>query len=371
MILYLTEQGAEVGIKRERLEIRKNKSILDSIRLHDLEQIILCGKIQVTTQALRALVAKGIDVCFLSKSGRFLGRVGRPLGKHIELRRCQFEQLAKPAYTLPFARACLEGKLHNQRTILLRYQRRLQNEQIADALAGIRFLIQKLPQAEDLDTLRGYEGRAAALYFGVYGKLFSAPNIHFSQRIRRPPPDPVNILLSFGYTLLGHLIQGFAEAASLDPYLGALHLPDYGRPSLALDLLEEWRPVIVDVTVLRTLNSRTLRDTDFLPASSLDAQKLWQALEPPIPHAAPESEFEDDPLADDEENEEEKPRLLLAPDAVKRWFAAYERRLQDEAYYPPRDQRLSYRQIIREQIYLFARSLRQEDTHYQPFLYIP
>ncbi|MCK6510132.1 CRISPR-associated endonuclease Cas1 [Myxococcota bacterium] len=370
MILYLVEQGCTVGLKSERLEIRKQQEVLDSFRLDDLEQLVLFGYIQLTTQAIQALLKRDIDVCFLSRSGVFLGRLAGKMGKQIELRRKQFAGLEQSAFALDLARRCIVGKLANQRALLMRYQRKLTDPSIAQALLGIRLLVGQIDQAQDLDVLRGLEGKAAALYFGVLGRLISAPQVHFTTRIRRPPPDPVNILLSFGYTLLTKMVHGFVESAGMDPYLGALHAPRYGRPSLALDLVEEWRPVIVDTAVLRAINTKTISPQDFLPAPT--SHDLWpeesieedeiSLLEPPS------SSLDPNPDAEDAAS---PPRpLLMQPEAVKRWFALYERRLQEETFYLPKQCRLSYRQIIREQAYLCARHLKGE-AEYTSFLHEP
>jgi CRISPR-associated protein Cas1 len=227
----------------------------------------------------------------------------------------------------------------------------------------------RLGEAEDLDVLRGFEGKAAALYFDVFGRLISAPHVTFTTRIRRPPPNPVNILLSFGYTLLTKMVHGFVESAGMDPYLGALHAPRYGRPSLALDLVEEWRSVIVDTTVLRAINTKTITHQDFLPAPK--DHDLWpeeaieedeiSILEPPSPSDLSQETDEPPPSA--------RP-LLMQPEAVKRWFALYERRLQEEVFYFPKQSRLSYRQIVREQVYLCARHLKAE-AEYASFLHEP
>lgn len=361
MILYLTEQGAEIGLKNQRLEIRKGSEVLESVRLLDLEQIVLFGSIHLTTKAMHALLAKQIDVCLLSQSGRFLGRLAGAKSKNIILRHLQFQRLSLPEVSLDLVKRFLTGKLSNQRALLMRYQRKLRRPEIAKSLVGIRLLLERLTTTDDIDVLRGLEGKAAAFYFGCFGELFSAPGIHFTQRLRRPPPDPVNILLSFGYTLLGNLLSGLVEVAGLDPYLGALHLPDYGRPSLALDLLEEWRTVIVDTTVLRVLNTQTIRASDFLPLPSAEEDDPYSLSYEP-----------EDPFSGDERSslpaEPSERHLVLAPDAVKKWFSAYERRLQEETFYAPQVRHLTFRQILQEQVFLFARALKQE-AEYRPFLF--
>ena len=346
-----------MGIRRARLEVRKGKTLLDSLRLTDLERVVLCGNVQATSQAIRAALRHGVDIAMLNRGGAFVGRITGGRGKNIELRCEQFRRLEDPAFALDLARRFVQGKLRNQRALLGRYQRARRDQRIARALVAVRLLLEQLPQTGTLDQVRGVEGRAAAEYFGALSTLISAPGVTFSRRLRRPPPDPVNILLSFGYTLLGNLVQGLVELAGADPYLGALHAPDWGRPSLALDLMEEWRPVVVDAAVLRTINKRIIRPDDFAPAEGEDAEE-----------AVVEEDWE---RAETEQAGQNAPpprrRLLLSSHGAKQWFTAYERRLEGVSYYAPQDRRLSYRQIIREQVYLVCRHLRGE-ADYEPFV---
>jgi CRISPR-associated protein Cas1 len=356
VVIYVTEQGAEIGVKRTRIQIRKEGKILDTFRTEEIEQIAIYGLVQISTHAIRVLLAQGIDLVFLSQGGTFLGRLSGGLRKNAALRHTQHQLLDKPDICLQLAKRFIEGKLYNQRALLMRYQRKLKDPRITEAIVAIRYLMENISTATDLSMLLGIEGRAAAYYFGILGLLISVPDITFTQRIRRPPPDPTNILLSFGYTLLGNLIQGYTELASLDPYLGALHQIKYGRPSLALDLLEEWRPVIVDVAVLRALNTRSIRAQHFTPVDVEDApvEELWEQNDK------------------NEENRDDTPgpprKLILSTEGSKRWFAAYERRLNEVSFYAPQRRTLSYRQIIREQVYLFTRHLLNEEPYF-PFLY--
>jgi len=351
MVLYVTEQGAQVGLARARLVVRKAKRQIDSVRIDQLDQLVLCGPIQVTTQAQRALLRAGVETAYLTQGGAFIGRLVGATGRDAELRRQQYRHLDEPEKALALARRVVTAKLRNQRALMLRFQRRRPDDRVARALVTIRLMSERIPAAANLDVLRGLEGNAAAAYFKDFGALFTAPDIEFTVRARRPPPDPVNILLSFGYTLLGHLVQGYVELAGLDPYFGALHATGHGRPSLALDLMEEMRPVVVDSAVLRAFNTKAVRARDFIPVENDDApvEDAWaRAEEPDAPgKGAPR-------------------RLVLTRAGAKRWFACYERRLADQVYYAPQGRRLTYRQAMREQVYRLARHLRCEEE-YQGF----
>ncbi len=333
--------------------MRKCGKTLQVLHLDDLEQVVLCGFVQLTTQAARVLLRKGIDTAFLTQGGAFLGRLSGPLGKNVALRRLQYRKLEDPAVALDVAKRLVAGKLKNQRVLLMRRQKDAADERVARALVAMRLALERVPDAATLDEARGHEGKGAADYFRAFGALLTAPGIEFQTRIRRPPPDPVNILLSFGYTLLGNVIQGFVELAGLDPHLGSLHAPDYGRPSLALDLMEEMRPVLVDTAVLTAFNTKTVTSKDFIPAGEEEApvEEEWERAETEETGLPPR-----------------RRRLVLRPEGAKRWILTFERRLSEEAYYEAQMRRLTYRQILREQVYLFARHLKGEEE-YRTFEY--
>ncbi len=197
-----------------------------------------------------------------------------------------------------------------------------------------------------MDELRGHEGQAAAAYFGVLGHLVRAPGITFERRQRRPPPDPVNILLSFGYTMLTHLATGLVEQAGFDPYLGALHSMERGRPSLALDVIEELRPLIVDTAMLACINRRRVRPADFEVAIE------------EVEESVGDGDVEGPPDAPT------TPRLTFRRDGVLKWVSEMEARLNTPIEYAPRGLRLSYRDALEAQVYRLARHVRGEDAYH-------
>jgi CRISPR-associated protein Cas1 len=370
VVVYVTEQGATVGKQRGLIVISKGGSELQRVHLVGLEQILIFGQVQLSTQALRALLANGTDTVLLTMSGRFLGRLSSGLSKNIGLRRQQFQKLASPSEVLALCRAYVSGKLRNSLALLRRYNRALQSDLIARDAAAIRACIDDVALADTPNQIRGLEGAGAARYFSALRSIFRAPGLAFFRRARRPPPDPINILLSLGYTLLGNLLHGLCEGAGLDPYLGALHEPRYGRPSLALDLIEELRPVIVDTAAIRAVNTRAILAADFeeaLPEEVEGEDRIW----------AEAQETGDDPAGVDpedlpprgEETSEAGPprRVKITSAGLKKWLLAFERRLDEVTFYEGTGTRLSYRQILREQVYRLARHLRGERP-YQPFL---
>ncbi len=353
-VLYVTEQGATIGVGNERLHVRKGRAEMASPRLDDLTQVVVYGYVQVTSQALRKLMARGIDTVFLTYGGKFVGRLAGPMGKNIELRQAQFGLLTQEEERLRLAKIYVSGKISNSRTLLRRYQRRRQDELIAKALVMTRIMAAKVDQARTLDEVRGIEGQAASAYFSAFPALIQADGIQFTGRKRRPPPDPVNILLSFGYTLLLNQVQGACEQAGLDPYLGALHGVKRGMPSLALDLMEEFRPVIVDVAVLRALNTGAITKRDFVPTTD--------------EYTEGEDEYGLAPGEDPEDDDERASRrpMQFTKDGVKRWFNQFERRLSERAMVGGSSKTHTYRQIIREQVYALCRHLQGKEE-YRPF----
>jgi CRISPR-associated protein Cas1 len=344
--LYVIEQGAEVSKQGNRLVVRKFGTELESVPSFKVEQLILMGNIQITSQAIKFLLTEGIDTVFMTINGKYRGRLVSTFSKNIDLRRIQFRKLDGGPFVLDLAKKFVWGKLSNYRILLRRYQKEAQKEELEKGIHSLRRLIEKVDEPRDLDVLRGIEGSGSAAYFGAFGYLFKTSEFRFEKRTRRPPRDPVNALLSFGYTLLANTIQTGIDLSGLDPYLGSLHSPDYGRASLTLDLMEEFRPVLVDTVVLKVLNTRTITMRDF-------------HIQEDAPSLSPEGELEDMTPSDYP--------VLLTYEGTKKWITMYEKRLQEQTFYPVTEQRLTYRQICEQQVRCLVRHLKEEET-YQPFL---
>jgi CRISP-associated protein Cas1 len=276
--IYVKEQGAVVGRRGERLVVRKQREVLDEFPLSQITQLVLMGNVQLTTQALKTLVKRDIDVVYLSSYGKFEVRPEGNGSKHVALRQRQLQMVKDAAVALTQARAIVDGKIHNQRVILQRQVRRLaesggqtrgmavyprQRAQFDKALAGMVQMQQQLPQANSLDVLRGYEGKAAAYYFEAIRTLLD-PAWGFARRDYYPPPDPFNALLSFAYSLLLKDVRAAVHIVGLDLYAGFFHEVRYNRPSLALDLMEEWRPLIADSLSLELVNRGSLVPEQFV-----------------------------------------------------------------------------------------------------------
>lgn len=343
-LVAVTEPGVSLAAEGERLVIRRGGKTGETFRLADLDQVLLFGPVEVTHAALMRLLAHGVDVVYLTGSGSFRGRLQGHLGRNIELRLAQFRRLQDEAFAFAVARAIVAGKIANQRRLLVRAQQTLAEDLIAAELLALRHRIRDAQRARDREELLGVEGAAAASYFRAFGRAIKNPLFSFSGRTRRPPRDPVNACLSFGYALAGTLLDGDVTAAGLDPMFGAFHQPSYGRPSLALDLLEEFRPVLVDALVLRLVNRRQLVPADFAsPAEALGQDQLAV------------------------EGHDLDGAVYLASTGRKVFLAEFLRRLREEAFYPTGGGRYSYRDIMRHQVYHLARVIKGEDAVYLPF----
>jgi CRISPR-associated protein Cas1 len=324
--LYLNEQQAIVKKRDEYLIVQYPDKSKKEVPLIKISQVVVSGDITLTTPALHTLLERGIEVCFLSMYGQFRGRLSPPVAKNAALRRAQYRVHTDPQGALTASQSFVRGKLVNMRTILLRANRQLQDTEISDATNAIQRTIQLIPSAEKVGSLLGIEGHGSAEYFRVFGKLLRNSMV-FTHRRRRPPTDPVNAMLSLGYTLLQHQVSSALQVVGLDPYVGFLHQTRHGRPALALDLMEEFRPILADSVVLNICNHRLLAPQDF---------------------------------------QEEFGVVHLKLEARKKFYAKFEERLQEEIHHPQFGYRTSYQRCIELQTRLLAKWLTGEIATYPP-----
>lgn len=344
-ILYVVEQGAVIAKSGDRVLVSKERETLQSVPSFALEQIVVFGRVQITAPARDLLLEKEIDTVFMTRGGRFRGRLTAYTGGNIELRQAQFRCCEQPDFLVDLGRRFVEGKLSNCRAVLRRHQRRLHSPEVERALLRMRKSLGALQRGQTLDEIRGYEGDGSASYFGCLNHLLRQPGFEFRRRTRRPPLDPFNALLSFGYTMLLGTVMTAVHVVGLEPYLGALHAPAKGRPSMGLDLMEEFRPILVDSLAIRAVNRR-----QFLPEEFEYRQEG-----PPVTF----EDGETPPLS-------EYP-VLLGRLGVKKWIALYEEQLKGKIDYPRYGCRLSFGQIIQEQARLLARHFLGEEP-YQAFV---
>jgi CRISPR-associated protein Cas1 len=282
--------------------------------------------VQVTAQTLHRLMEEGIPVLFATRGGWFLGRALGGDTKNVELRAAQYRAVNDSARALHVARAIVHTKISNSRTMLRRNHRAPPRV----ALFEIKQLARKALEAESIDTLLGIEGSAARVYFREFTGMLKTDleDFDFEGRNRRPPRDPINALLSFCYGLLVRETTMAAHAVGLDPLLGLYHQSRFGRASLALDLMEEFRPILADSTVISVINNGVVDGSDFIRG-----------------HGA----------------------CALKPPARKRVVQAMERRIDQLVTHPVFDYRLSYRRVLEVQARLLSRLLMGEIDAYPGF----
>lgn len=261
--VYVTQPDAFIGKTDERLSIKANKETLLDVPLIKVDGVVVLGRATVSPAAIYELLERQIPLSFLTSTGRYLGRLEPELTKNIFVRRAQWQAAGESEQAVHLVRGFVRGKLKNYRSSLLRRERECPQLNLRSGITQLEQAIAPIDTTTTINSLRGLEGAGSAAYFGCFNQLIKGSEFQFEARRRRPPTDPVNALLSFGYSLLRHDVQGALNIVGFDPYLGYLHVERYGRPSLALDLMEEFRPLVVDAMVLSALNKRSLTAADF------------------------------------------------------------------------------------------------------------
>ncbi len=262
MIVYIKTQGARIVKEGRHLLVKKGDGIYNTLFTYKLKQLLLFGNIEITHSALCQLMRYNIDTVFLTRYGRYLGRLEPPESKNVFLHKKQYLLLDKPQFSLNIARSIVAGKLSNMATLLLRIKRTRKQFFAGDLAQNIQKLLPKLAKADNIDSVRGYEGRGSAIFFKGFPYGF-IENTDFRKRVRRPPTDPVNSVLSLLYTFLMNRVYAAVRIAGLNPYPGFLHSIDYGRYSLVLDLMEEFRTIVADTLTLSLFNLKILQKDDF------------------------------------------------------------------------------------------------------------
>ncbi len=349
--LYLTEPHASVRKDGDTLvvHIPEDKATNTpkrqvSVPLMKVTQVVVYGDVTLTSPAMMALLEQGVDICFCSYYGQFKGRLAPPFGKNSLIRLQQHAAHNDPPRSLSLAKTFVRGKLANMRAMLMRANRKREDGEIAGAVETLKQVIEKVealdpsaavipdpahPQTESrYGALLGLEGAGAAAYFGVFGRLLNK-DWEFERRVRRPPRDPVNALLSFGYVLLMNQVSSAISIVGLDPYVGYLHSSQFGKPALALDVMETFRPVVVDSTVLTLLNNGMLDRKDFV-----EELGAWQ----------------------------------LTEKGRRTFLQKFEERLDTEIEHPVFGYRATYRRSLEMEVRLVSKWLTGEIPQYRPFL---
>lgn len=270
--LYITTEGAWLRKEGQNIVMEVDGAIRGRLPVHMLESLVCFGRVLVSPPLLGYCAESGISVCFMTSYGKFLARVEGPVSGNVLLRREQYRRTDDSHACTAIVRNLLLGKLHSQRVVIGRglrdYREKMEEparKTLSHAHARLKRISIRLQHESSADVLRGLEGEAAQAYFAAFDHLIRAPEsaFRFKGRNRRPPRDPINALLSFLYTLLTHDCRSALEAVGLDPAVGFLHRVRPGRPSLALDLMEGFRALLVDRLALSLINLRRLVAADF------------------------------------------------------------------------------------------------------------
>jgi CRISPR-associated protein Cas1 len=261
--LYLVEQGTIIRKEQGRFRVKPPQDEAVEIPISEVEGILLFGGIELTTAVMEECLAAQIPVVFLTQLGEYKGHLWADEARSFPIHWAQYERRMDSGFALEVARAIVWGKLMNSKQFLLRRNRKRSVAAVREAIEGITRDIVAVEEAISLDQLRGYEGVAAARYFGVFGQLIKHKDLTFDGRNRRPPKDPVNSLLSFGYTLLYENVLSLLLLEGVSPYMGNFHYGEKPKAYLAFDLVEEFRSPIVDSLVMKLVNTPLIRPTDF------------------------------------------------------------------------------------------------------------
>lgn len=328
--VYLSTQGLRVGKSGDVLQVKEKDALRQEVRLNEVCQINLMGNVQVSTQAIQALCSAEIPVCYFSQGGWFYGITSGLTTKNVFLRQSQFRLATEEWFALRFAKKLVAGKIRNQRVMLMRNH----EEPPKLVLEQMREMADRAETTSSLEELLGIEGNGARLYFGDFNGMIKQESaatdfsFDFASRNRRPPKDPVNALLSLAYSLLSKDLTVACAAVGFDPMMGFYHQPRFGRPALALDLMEPFRPLIAESAVLNAINTRMVTSKDFVRAGRA---------------------------------------VALTPAGRRGFFQAYEARMDTLVTHPIFGYRLSYRRLLEVQARLLAKVLEGELNDYVVF----
>jgi len=343
--LYVLEPGSYLKREADTLKVVHEGKVTAEIGTSGLNKLILVGYVSLSGGVLDYLIRNRIETVFLTPTGRFRARLAIDEHKHVQRRRDQYLRLSDPKTALRIAASIVFGKIENGIRLLLLRARQYQNDRLRQSAARMRAIQSSTDAVQDMDQLRGLEGTASNVYFGCFADMIQNERFTFKERNRRPPRDPVNALLSFVYTLLTNEVLSAIKTVGLDPYLGALHEIDYGRPSLACDLVEEYRSFLGERLVLGLINRRLIRPEDFV-------------------YRNPETKT----YVDEEDMAEHRP-VEMKPALQRTFIAAYEEMMNRRIWYPALEKHISYRWLILQQVRRFAEALETAEGTYRPFVW--
>lgn len=335
--LFVTTQGAYLAKEGETVVVRVEKETRLRVPIHTLGGIVCFGQVGCSPYLMGFCAERNVAISFLSERGRFLARVQGSVSGNVLLRREQYRRADDEKGSADIARAVLTGKFSNARTVLRRairdHPEKLNAEKVQESVTRLTDALERIQVGLPLNSARGVEGEAANAYFSVFDHLIlvQKDDFVFRERNRRPPLDPVNCLLSFIYTLLMHDVRSGLESVGLDPAVGYLHRDRPGRPSLALDMMEEFRPFLADRLALSLINLNQVQKKGF---------KIM-----------------------------ENGAVLMEDETRKTVLVAYQKRKQDEILHPFLEEKVTIGLLFHLQALLLARCIRGDLDGYPPFIW--
>ncbi len=318
-ILYLSEQGSKVRKEGNRIIVAKDDDILADVSLFKVNTMVVFGNVQFSTQALGDILIKGIDIAFLSLSGRLKGRVESYKSRNVQLKIKQYETFKSDSEKFNFAVKFIKAKAENSINLLKSYDYREKSLMLGDDIAEIERKAALIDRKQNINGLMGVEGYIARVYFTAFRKIINRKKDLMEERVQRGSYSFVNQMLSLGYTCVMNEIMGLINGAGLDPHIGFLHSLEYGRPSLALDILEEYRQPVVDRLTINLVNRQIITEDDF---------------------------------------EAKEEGLRLTQSGIKKYFKCYEEWMKE----PLREylgEKNSFREIMRKQVGILSDSLKK------------
>jgi len=329
-VLYVTTPGSTVRISGDTVRVTRGSKTLTELPTLRVDCILIFGNSQVTTQLLHYAAREGLRIFFLTGRGKFIASLSSGTAANLPVRRAQFRLAEDADFTRELARGIVAAKLRNCRSFVRRMRRDgVISSELGEVADDLTRMVGRTDRARELDSLRGIEGTGARCYFrALRGAL--DPHLEMAERSRRPPKDPGNALLSLAYSLLFTQVYAAVECAGLDPYQGFYHGDRYGRPALALDLMEEFRPVIADRFVVASVRHRVVTAADFMT--------------------------------------DEEIGIALQHEAFGRFCSSFAKAMERTAKHPLTGQTISFRRTLDVQARLLAKVLRGEDDEYRPYL---
>ena len=330
--IYVYEQGSIITINENRLIITKVNKEIESVPIELIDGVMIFGNIQVSTQSIHKLLSKGINITYLSKKGYNFGRLENSNKVNIERQRLQFKKSEDIFYSLEISKKFIEGKIRNQRTVLLRANKQLKNKEIKEKIELMKRYIAKIEYVNDIESLMGMEGFCAKIYFDSLNYILNE-EYRFKNRSKRPPRDPFNSIISFGYALLYNEVFNILGSKGLNPYVAFLHKDRNKHAALCSDIMEEFRPILIDTLSIYLLNNDKIIKEDFIFNVKNNS-------------------------------------VLLNKDGVSKVVSEFEKRiLQKVSYVKEVNYKMNFREIIEYQISLLINSLIQDNPKiYKPVL---